>query len=117
MAYTKLLTDLGIVVDDCSVLCIPNHYVIATANKTMTHPKKGDYTSTLFLIPRQHLHRLIKQHTKSYKTHKFSFVGKTNNRKPKTPTYKTDGILIPFNHLTHIQQNSKGILIGTFQHT
>jgi len=112
MAYKKLLTSLNITVNDQSVVVVPSKYVLARKSTTLTNKHGTDYKATLYLLPTHHFHRLIKQDTTSYKTHQYSFVGTKNKRKPKTPRYTTHGFTIPFNNLTHIQQNSKGILIA-----
>lgn len=117
MAYKKLLSHIGLTIDECTVLVVPNQSILGTKTTTMTTIHGTEYTARLYLIPTHHLHRLIKQDTKIYKTHSHSFIGKKNRRKPKTPRYTDYGFTIPFNHLTHIQQNSKGILIGVPTHS
>lgn len=112
MAYKKLLSHIGLTVDDRTVLIIPNQYILGTRINTMTSKHGTEYTGRLYLIPTHHFHSLVKQDTKVYKTHSLSFVGTKNRRKPKTPRYILSGFTIPFNHLTYIQQNTKGILIG-----
>jgi hypothetical protein len=112
MSYKKLLSHTGVTVDESTVLVVPIQYVIANKTTTIISKHGTEYNVQLYLIPTHRFHRLIKQDTKVYKTHSLSFVGTKNKRKPKTPRYTNSGFTIPFNHLTHFQQNSKGILIG-----
>lgn len=103
MAYKTLIADLGLVVDDCTVLVVPYDQVIA-------HRKNSE--QSYYLLSRRNFRHFLKQHTKPYKTHTLSCIGPKNKRKVKYPHYISKGFTIPFNHLTHFQQNSKGILIG-----
>lgn len=108
----SLLHDMGVVVNECTTIVIPHQYILGKKTQTMIHPKKGPYQCTLYLIPRHLFHRILKQHTQPYKTHQYSCIGPPNTRKPKTPIHTKTHTMIPFQHLTHIQQNSKGILVG-----
>jgi hypothetical protein len=103
MSYKTLLNDLGVVIDDCTILAVPYTQVIA-------HKTQAD--QTYYLLPRRHFHRFVKQGKRSFKTHSLSCIGPKNKRKIKTPHYSSNGFTVPFNHLTHFQQNSKGILIA-----
>lgn len=103
MSYKTLLSDLGLVVDECTVLVIPYEQVLA-------HKKQS--SQSYYLLSRRNFHHFLKQGKRTFKTHSLSCIGPKNKRKVRTPRYTKHGFIIPFYHLTHFHQNTKGILIA-----
>ena len=107
-----LVSDLGIFgrIDDRTCLVIPKSAILIQETRKMEHKKTGTYTALLILISRKSMQKSLNQHKFSYKTHKYSFD--SSQRVPKYPRYTKKAIMCPWNHLTHIQLNSKGVLLG-----
>lgn len=98
-----IVRDLGVVINDHSVIILPKNIILA---------KKQIGEQTLFLITRHILSKCIVQSKRQYKTHSRTFDNVSNRRKPKPYTNHSKSVMIPWNHLTIIQMNKKGILLG-----
>lgn len=112
-----LISDLGVFgkIDDKTCIVLPKTAVLYQEQRTMKHTKSGTYNATLLLISRNTFIKSINQAKVSYKTHKYSF--QSSKRPQKYPRYSKTHIMCPWNHLTYIQQNKKGIIIGFCQKT
>ena len=107
-----LLTDLGVFgkIDDKTCIVIPKTRIIYQEQRTMTHKTSGTYNANLLLISRTTFIKSLNQAKVSYRTHKYSVESST--RPQKYPKYSKTHIMCPWNHLTHIQENHKGIIIA-----
>ena len=106
----------GVIVDECTILRIPYKYVKAHTIKYVKH-KRGPYHAHYYLLPTHIIYKLPIQSNTIYHTHHYSIHTSHYTTTPhNTTTHTNTHFTIPLLHITHLQHNSKGLLLAHYSH-